>query len=86
MYNASSAVARGMMPGSVKLVFNSVDITKTKSNTVTIKINGLTSRVKSGQLRYKFNEKNGSVVSHFTVVKALEYLHINDEQQRGTDD
>lgn len=53
MYIASSAVARGIIPGSVKLVFNNVDITNIKRMTVTTGIKGLTSFVKSGTLKLR---------------------------------
>lgn len=53
MYMASSAVARGIIPGSVKLVFNNVDITNMKRMTVTTGINGLTFSVKSGTLELR---------------------------------
>lgn len=55
MYMASSAVARGIIPGSVKLVFNNVDMTNMKRMTVTTGINGLTS-VKSGTLELRETE------------------------------
>jgi alanine-alpha-ketoisovalerate/valine-pyruvate aminotransferase len=50
MKAASSGVARGITPGSEKLVRNNEDNTNTKSKPLTIGIAILTSLVKKGQL------------------------------------
>lgn len=50
MYMASSGVARGIIPGSVKLVFSNVDMTNTNNMIVAIGISGLTLNVRYGQL------------------------------------
>lgn len=55
MYAASSGVARGITPGSLKLVRNRADITKMNSKPPTTGIAGVIFSAKNGQLENIFS-------------------------------
>lgn len=54
IYAASSAVALGMIPGSVKLVLNNEPITKRNNIPDIIGITGVTFLLRYGQLKNKY--------------------------------
>ena len=54
MYAASSACARGMIPGSLNAVRSNVAITNINSQPATMGIATDNSVVKNGQLKYNF--------------------------------
>lgn len=57
MYAASSAVALGIIPGSVKLVLNNEPITKRNNTPDMIGITGVTRRLRYGQLKTNINSE-----------------------------
>lgn len=65
---ASSAVARGMTPGSEKLVRNNELIVKRKSRPLMMGMTGLTRTAKKGQLKQDMIHK---------VIKHLQYKYFN---------
>lgn len=75
MYAASSGVARGITPGSLKLVLNNADITNINNNPPTTGIAGVMCTAKNGQLQNNKTIQLCTTYYYYVFYNLLGLLH-----------